>query len=382
MERPRVVTTTEEAAALARSLSARPILAVDVESDGMFAYRPGLCTVQITEPGGDVAVVDAMAAAPGVLAELLGETGPIKIVHDVAFDARILAEAGIVLGNVHDTSIAARMLGRLATGLATLLEAELHVLVKKALQHHDWRVRPLEDEHLLYLAADVAHLGPLHDRLWGEVRAHGIEAEVLEETRYRIGTAVAAARAGDPREPWERVKGIERVSGVELAVARRLADVREAAARQRDVPVHRVLPAEALLAIARSRPATAGQLKRMRVPVGTPEGDVLAAALLAAVRDGVTSGEAPARAPRGVRPSADESKARRERETRLTAWRKAQAKARGVDEQVVLPGHCLKDIAALPAAGLAELSAVAGLGAFRVERDGASILAALAGGGA
>src|SRR5580704_11273772 len=104
MDGLRVVTTTEEARALSQSLLGEALLAVDVESDGLFAYRARVCTVQLGW-GDRVAVVDALTADVTALAELLGEGGPVKIVHDVGFDARVLAEAGVAFGNVHDTSI-------------------------------------------------------------------------------------------------------------------------------------------------------------------------------------------------------------------------------------------------------------------------------------
>jgi len=44
----------------------------------------------------------------------------------------------------------------------------------------------------------------------------------------------------------------------------------------------------------------------------------------------------------------------------------------------VLPGHCLQDLADLDEPGIADLANVPGLGAFRVERDGEAIVAALA----
>jgi ribonuclease D len=72
------------------------------------------------------------------------------------------------------------------------------------------------------------------------------------------------------------------------------------------------------------------------------------------------------------------AKARRLREQRLTKWRREAAKTRGVDEQVVLPGHCLQDLADLDVPSRAAIAAVPGLGAFRVERDGDALLAALA----
>ena len=74
-------------------------------------------------------------------------------------------------------------------------------------------------------------------------------------------------------------------------------------------------------------------------------------------------------------------KAQRGRETRIMAWRREEAKARGVDEQVVLPGHCVKDIAEDAPATLEALEAVPGVGAFRVARYGAAILVAAQGDG-
>ena len=92
----------------------------------MFAYRAAICTVQLGwQSAQRLAVADALGVPVTGLRQLLGTGGPTKIVHDVAFDARLLAEAGIALGNVHDTAIAARMLGRTATGLGSLLASEL-----------------------------------------------------------------------------------------------------------------------------------------------------------------------------------------------------------------------------------------------------------------
>ena len=78
----------------------------------MFAYRAqhlhGAARLAAAE---HVAVVDTLTAPVAGLGRLLGVDGPTKIVHDVAFDARLLAECGVELGNVHDTAIAAHMLG-------------------------------------------------------------------------------------------------------------------------------------------------------------------------------------------------------------------------------------------------------------------------------
>jgi ribonuclease D len=375
----RVVATEPDLRALAREAAGATRLAVDLEASGMFAYRAAVCTVQLAWGDGDArAVVDAMAVSIAPLAELLGEGGPVKIVHDVAFDARMLAEAGVPLGNVHDTSLAARMLGRTATGLASLLESELGVRIGKAMQHHDWRIRPLDDAMLAYLAADVAHLGALEATLWREVNARAIEDAVLEETRYRLASALDAVRSPAEVPPYARVKGVDRLHEREKAVLERVAEVREDEARRRDVPPHRVISADALLAIARARPRTPPEVGRLK---GVPRGPGARGLVEALARAVASAGEtlAPEERARFERPRVPAAvlRQRREREGRLLAWRREEAKKRGVDEQVVLPGHCVKDVVDDDPADAEGLARVPGIGAFRVQRDAEAILRVL-----
>lgn len=380
---PAVVSDERALASVIEDAAGASRLAVDVEASGMFAYRAQACTVQLAwgHPV-RVVVVDALATSIAPLASLLGPKGPMKIVHDVGFDARLLGETGIELGNVHDTAIAARMLGRAATGLASLLDAELGVHVSKFLQHHDWRTRPLDDRLLTYLAADVVHLEALETKIWSEVTGVGIEDAVLEETRHRVATAMASL-AAPVSPPYVRVKGAHKLGARELAALRTIADLREAEARRRDVPPHNVASADALLAIARARPTTFEAVGKVRgIATASAVERAFAEALVQALR------VAPDAIPdeervhfEGPRLPADLAKARRGREARLLAWRRSEAKRRGVDEQVVLPGHCVHDTVDADVTTVRELSRVPGIGAFRVERDGEAIVAAARGEG-
>jgi ribonuclease D len=378
-----VVAREDELREIVQSASAAARLAVDLEASGMFTYRARICAMQLAWDG-RVAVVDTLALPLAGLAGLLGSSGPVKIVHDVAFDARLLAEVDIQLGNAHDTALAARMLGRAATGLASLLESELGVHIAKEMQRHDWRERPLDERMLAYLGQDVTYLAALDDKIWGEVVARGIVDEVLEETRYRLASAVEAVRFPDTSPAYTRVKGVERLAERELAVLRVVAELREREAARRDVPPHRVASNDALLAIARERPRTAAQVVRLRgVPRDTPDAMTFADDVATAVFGAgeTLPPEELARFER-PRPPAALVRARRERETRLLAWRREEAKKRGVDEQVVLPGHCAKDAVELEPGALADpasLAAVPGIGAFRVARYGAAICSVLLG---
>jgi ribonuclease D len=365
-------------------------IAVDVESNGLFRYRATLCTIQLATVD-EVFVVDPLATPVAALGEVLGPKGPRKIIHDVAFDARILAESGLVLGNVLDTSIAARMVGRTATGLASLLGAELGITVDKKLQHHDWTERPIRPNQLRYLADDVIHLGALADKLWSAVTEphpehaeidRGIADAIEEETRYRVSQAVTAAGILDPRPPFVRLKGVDRAPKDELPILKRIADVRENKARGLDVPPYKVLSPDVLFAIAKAKPKTLDELARIKGATGGSRARSIAPMLLQAVAAGIADAGVLSDEERAMleRPRLPQSivKARRTREGRLSSWRKAEAKRRHVDEQVVLPGHCLQDLADLPeGSSLESVAAIAGIGSFRTLRDGAAILAAL-----
>lgn len=376
---PRLVQNAGEMREAVATLASAPRLALDIESNGLFAYRARVCTVQISA-NAEVTVVDGLSAPLEALRPLLESTSIVKFVHDVAFDARILAEAGISLAGVRDTSIAARMLGRSATGLASLVQSELGVTLDKKLQHHDWAERPLEPAGLVYLANDVLYLEALADKLWAEVDAAGIALEVEAETRYRLSQAITAAGVPDPRPPWVRLKNIERLPQGDLAILKHLAEVRERLARELDVPPYKVLAPDVLLAIAAAKPRSAAELGKIRGATQGRRARTLMNDVLRAVETGLANPKLTdeeralvdrPRLPAGI------AKARRAREHALTRWRKKEAESRKVDPQVVLPGHCLQALADLDEPTIDAVASIPGLGAFRAERYGAAIVLAL-----
>ena len=164
------------------------------------------------------------------------------------------------------------MLGRTATGLASLLDAELGTKLDKRLQHHDWTERPLLPDQLRYLADDVVHLHALAERLSAEIEARSIADAVEEETRYRLAQAIAASGTVDPRPPYVRLKGADRAPSDDLPILKRLAALREERARELDVPPYTVLGPDVLFAIARARPRTAEELARVKGATGGARG--------------------------------------------------------------------------------------------------------------
>lgn len=346
-------------------------LGLDVEANGMFVYRARLCMMQlayVTRGAPRVAIVDTLRVDPSPLAELLGPRGPRKILHDLAFDARLLAEYQLPLGRVSDTSVMARFVGLEATGLASVAATVLGLELSKGLQQHDWSERPLTSRQRDYLASDVAYLLPMFHALEDRARALDVLEEADEESAYRLRSALQPAPATRPS--WSRLKGSAELGPVARAVLRRLHALREHLAAEVDRPSHRIMANERLLELARRRPTSPAELARI-VGGGRPE------PWLEAVRSGIADGDVPEEERAALEPRLlpPESVARRRRaEGLVTAWRAREAERRGVDPQAVLPGHCASALASLlhepPPLELRRerVGAIDGIGARRIER--------------
>src|SRR5690606_33473217 len=77
-------------------------------------------------------------------------------------------------------------------------------------------------------------------------------------------------------------------------------------------------------------------------------------------------------------PPAPEERARRKaREKALSAWRREEAARRGVDEQAVLPGHCLRKLASAELTTRESLAQIEGFGEKRLALYGDALLSLL-----
>ncbi|MCA9603482.1 MAG: HRDC domain-containing protein [Polyangiales bacterium] len=374
-EAAELLSESKPIAAAAKRLGKSSRIALDSEGDGMFRYRASLCVLQLANTE-EIVLLDTLAMddlAP--IAALLGPKGPVKVIHDASFDLRLVREAGMTLSPVLDTSIMARFLGETALGLGSLVEKFIGVVLEKSKQQEDWGKRPLSPDHIRYLEDDVRYLLPLADALWQKVETAGIHDEVAEECAYVVWSATQPD-TGPVKPVWQRIKGWDKLDERGKAVLREVCLERERLAEARNVPPYRICSNAALLDLARTPPRGRDDWNRMK---GVPKPPPLARPLLDAVRRGVSAKRVPdeERPERQPAPAPDERARTKKRHTALTKWRAAEAKAREVNEQVVLPGHCLHDLAARGPANAKELLDVPGFGAFRVERYGDSVLKAL-----
>ncbi len=351
-------------------------IGVDVEGNGLHAYQAELCVLQVSwrKPDGEmgIGIVDPFAVDVDAFAEMFSAEGPIKILHDLTFDARLLGECGVQLGNVHDTSVMANLLGEPKSGLASLIDVHFGVAVSKRLQHHDWAQRPFTKTQLDYLCQDVRFLHDLDDKLIEAVRQQGIQREVETECAYKLKTAFDPPR--DQRPPHERIKGYKSLGSGTRTVLKRLTEAREGIAEKEDQPPFRIAPNGLLLEMARRLPKDGRAVVRLcrRNPASRHPEAWLEAIRLGQADDPVPP---PPRPPPAEPVPAAEQALRKRMKAKLTDWRKKEAGQRGVTLQVVVPGHCMSEVAdtlcahrGQVEASLEALSAIPGLGDARIDR--------------
>ncbi|HQB45941.1 MAG TPA: HRDC domain-containing protein [Polyangiaceae bacterium] len=358
-------------------------IAVDVESNGMFAYQPDVCTIQFAWelPDGSTraAIVDTLAIPLPALSSLLGDPFRLKVIHDLAFDARILNTRGIVLRSVRDTSVAATYLRKPGSGLASLLAAEFGIQVSKEKQNSDWSQRPLSTESLAYLADDVYHLLRLDTRLDQQVQQAGIADEVATETAYRLMNALE--ESAPPSAPHLRIRGAERLGGVQTRILEAIAAAWETWAMEKNLPPQRLLADKLLLSMAQHPPRSMANLMRVGLvrKLTEKQRTELLQAILFAEQDAKDHPEqfrkpvAPPMLPVAQRI------ANKNLEKRLQTWRSAEAERRDVHEQVVLPTHCIRWLLSRKPTTEEQIASMPGLGKARAQRYAGRLLSLVTG---
>jgi len=194
---------------------------------------------------------------------LLGNTNIKKIFHAARQDLEILKQdLGIIPSPIFDTQIAATLLG-LGEQLsyAHLVNHFLKVQVDKGQSRTDWELRPLAQEQISYAADDVRYLIGIYPMMLAELNRLG-RLDWLEED-FRAITEPALYEV-NPQEQWQRVSGVQKLRGVQLAILQALAAWREEQAIKSDKPRKWILPDNILLAIAMQNPRRRDQLERIR----------------------------------------------------------------------------------------------------------------------
>ena len=366
------VAQPDELKRLVGVLARQPRVAVDTESNSLYAYREQVCLIQFSTPDTDYLVDPLVLPDLSPLGEIFANSQIEKIFHAVEYDLICLErDFGFSLTNLFDTMQAARILGRKAVGLESLLNNHFGVSMNKRLQRANWGRRPLTDEMKDYARFDTHFLIELRDILDAELKASG--RWDLAQEDFRLSCEVHNNHNGKSElQAWERINGGRDLSQRDLTILNELCEVRERVAQRLDRPVFKVINDQMLAILAVSHPVRNADLEA----AGLTEKQIrfLGAELLAAVRRGSD-------APLVKRtPSKRPSDAFLLRLDALKNWRKTTARQMGVESDVILPKRFMHQLAGSVPQDRDGLAEIMGESPWRMEHYGQQILTVLDGG--
>lgn len=350
-----------------------PLIGADTEAAGYHRYFDRLSLVQLSSRSENF-LIDPQTVDLAPLAELFADPAVEKIFHDADYDVRILdRDAGLAIGNLFDTQVAAAFLGERSLGLGNIAEKYLGLKLPKEHQRADWGERPLTEGMKQYAATDTAHLPALRDRLREELVKLGRLHWAEEEFRRREGTRFS--EPDESREAWMKVKGARDLPPRGLAVLRELYEWREGVAREQDRATFRVLGNQQLIELSVNPPLGVGALKGVS---GVSPGlvDRRGREIMAAVGRAlaIPEDELP-RWPRSPRWERDV-----ELEARVEALKDARnrrADQLGLDPGFVMSRAQLEEVGRARPKTLDALAAVTGVRKWQVEAAGEALLRAL-----
>lgn len=258
-----LVDTQEKLRQACQQFKGSNYIAVDTEFIRERTYYPKLGLVQIATEQ-TIICIDPLALEDlSSLAELLFDVNTTKVLHAGQQDMEIFYHLfGKVPKPVFDSQIAAALLGlgvniSYAALIKSLLDVELH----KSHTRTDWLRRPLSTAQLEYAADDVRYLA----------KAYPVQKQKLQEQSRLSWLEEDFAAMSDPElyrpqpeKVWRKIKGFNKLKGVQLAVLKELAAWREREAIKQDKPRRRVLGDEVLVDIARMQPKDISALSSHR----------------------------------------------------------------------------------------------------------------------
>jgi ribonuclease D len=375
---PVFVQTTDHLRRVVDILERETLIAVDTESNSLYAYRERVCLIQISTPangsGKDVVdyIIDPLAIKDMTpLAPIFASSSLEKVFHAATYDLMTLKrDFGFEFRGLFDTMIAARICGLKTIGLNNLLGEIVGVQLDKSHQRDDWGKRPLPKASLLYAQMDTHYLPQLRDHFHERLNEHGRHREAKEAFAEVADVPAAVDRQFDTEAFW-KLGAPNHLKPRQFAVLREIYALREEFARDYDLPSFKIIMDKTLVAIAHAMPASLTEFEGIQ---GMTPGQIrrYGRDLLEAVERGRA---APIPKPPPTEPPADPRTV--EVYTALREWRKAKAAARDVEADVIISRDALWNLAEQMPTTMEDVGKIPGIGEWRLEAYGEELLALL-----
>jgi ribonuclease D len=341
---PELITDTKALEELVRDLSHETIVAVDTESNSLYAYQEQVCLIQFSTQDMDYLVDPLSLEDLSPLARIFSDPQIEKVFHAAEYDLICLQrDFGFKTENLFDTMVAASVLGKDEVGLGSILKNEFGVSMDKRFQRANWGQRPLPQHLLDYAMLDTRYLIPLRERLRAELEQSGRWPMAKEDFRRLslLNNGEQEHGRNHSRKIEEacwRISGVNELNPRQAAVLQELCKYRDHVARRLNRPLFKVMSDSTLQAIASACPTTTNELRRLP---GMSRGQMQrhGSAVLQVVQRGL---QAPPITPtRSPRPE-EKFLCRLEN---LRLWRKHTARDMGVKSDVILSRDLLLEIA-------------------------------------
>ncbi len=365
------INTQEDFDGLSARLARHKYIAVDTESNSLYAYKEKFCLLQLS--GEHInAVVDTLAVDIKSILPVFADPAVEKIFHSADSDIRVFKAAmGCAFVNIFDVMVAAKYLGIIRCGLDNMVKEFFGAEMNKKFQKADWGHRPLTKEMLDYASSDTVHLKKLRDLLAADLEKKGRLKEVTGQFAQICRIEPQPMRFDE--SGFLALKSARQLNGRGLAVLRELYLAREVAAIKRNTPPFKVISEDLMLRLS---VAPREGLHNLSIFKGV-SGYVLAnhgAWIREALQKGLKS-------PEYHVPKREISREKRawfetvkNRFKNLKMWRREIAVRRNMLPEAIMGNDVLERVALSWPKTLEDLYAVRGLGAEKVSLYGLELL--------
>ncbi|MCD6355910.1 MAG: HRDC domain-containing protein [Anaerolineaceae bacterium] len=346
------------------ALVREPYLAVDTESNSLFAYREQVCLIQFSTTKEDYLIDTYVGLDLSNLAPVFSNSGVQKIFHAAEYDIVCLKrDYGFVFNNIFDTMQAARILGFKKLGLSDLLEGQFHVEPVKSFQKANWGKRPLSADMMQYARLDTHFLIPLRARLHEQLKKKKLMALAQED----FGHLCRVENNHRNAPLYTHISGYYKLSPRKLAILDALCAYRDKLAAQADRPHFKIIGSRVLLALAEAGPLTLDALTEIK-DLSPRLIKRYGKGLITAIQKGQSA--PPIHLKKGKRPPQEYIN----RVEALKLWRKNKGKKVGVQSDIILPKGVLERIAGAEVKDIEELQKVMQEVPWRFNHFGGEIL--------
>ncbi len=259
----RFITQTADLEQLCQQLSQSEFVTVDTEFVREQTYYPQLALIQIADQQ-TIACIDPLAIDDLTpLKQLFRNPAVTKVFHAAGQDMEIFY---LIFGELpqplFDTQIAATVLGQgEQIGYANLVKEILGVDLDKSHSRTNWLQRPLDPKQISYAEDDVRYLSQLYPLQLTALEAQG-RSDWLRDDFASLGNPIRYQ--SNPDMAWRKIKGLNKLKGLQLAVLQQLSAWREQQAIDKDKPRRWIAPDVIMLDIAKLRPKDTTALGKIR----------------------------------------------------------------------------------------------------------------------